>query len=148
VARRRSRQNETDRRHSCNVFPASSRFPAMTCPPAGSEETDMSPTGGGRPADIGSINRNSATSFVYNGHEARTMLTTIVYACTHARMQHDRLNVARRTMMPFSRRDAPCRLNVRATSIGNLEEILSFIRISSSILHYPILLRILPWWMK
>lgn len=33
-------------------------------------------------------------------------------SCTHARMRHDRLDAGRRTMMPFSRRDAPCRLNV------------------------------------
>lgn len=44
-------------------------------------------------------------------------------SCTHARTWHDRPDVGRRTMMPFSRRDAPCRLNVRATSIENLEGI-------------------------
>lgn len=85
AARCRSRRSETDRRHSCNVFPASSRFPATMCPPVGSEEMEVSPTGGGRPADTGSISRNSASSFVYNGHEARTISTTIVHACTHAR---------------------------------------------------------------
>lgn len=112
-----------DLRRSCNVFPASSRFPATTCPPAGSEETDVSPTGGGRPADTGSISRNSASSFVYNGHEARTTSTTIVRTRTRVHAaQPSRRRQTHNDAFLATRCDAPCRLNVRATSIGNLEE--------------------------
>lgn len=50
--RRNSRRGETDRRRRSCVFPASNRFPATTWPPAGSEETDVSPGCGGQSADI------------------------------------------------------------------------------------------------
>jgi hypothetical protein len=60
----------------------------------------VSPMGGSRPADIRKHRSElAASSFVFNGHEARTTPTTIVYT----RSQHDRPDVGRCTMMPFSR---------------------------------------------